>query len=64
MAIDGYRYWVERHKLLLELERQKEVLAEHTDAERPAVEAELERQFRGKLDTLYADARAEFEPRN
>ena len=59
--MDGYRYWVERHKMLVDLEQQKEVLVEKRAADRPAVEARLERDFRDRLDTLYAEARAEFE---
>lgn len=64
MAMDGYRYWVERHKLLVELDQQKEVLAEQSEATRPALTAELERAFRLKLDALYSEARGEFETPN
>ena len=59
--MDGYRYWVERHKLLIELAQKKERLAELPLAARPAVEAELEREFRERLDRVYGEARGEFE---
>ena len=59
--MNGYRYWVERHKLLVELERQKEVLAERPEKDRPGRATEIERAFRGRLDALYGEARAEFE---
>ena len=60
--MDGYRYWVERHKLLVDLALQKEILVERSEAERPALAAELERAFRVKLDALYAQAHTEVEP--
>ena len=59
--MDGYRYWVERHRLLVTLEQEKEILVEKREAERPAIEARIESEFRARLDTLYADARVEFE---
>lgn len=67
MSMDGYRYWVERHRLLVELGNAKEELAGRSDAERSAAEVELDRAFREKLDALYGEARGEFEasgPRN
>lgn len=67
MAMDGYRYWVERHRLLVELGEAKEQLAGRSDAEREGAEVELDRAFRDKLDALYGEARGEFEaarPRN
>jgi hypothetical protein len=60
--MDGYRYWVERHKLLLELEAQKAALDERPEKEALALAVELERAFRTKLDLLYAEAKSEFEP--
>ena len=61
--MDGYRYWVDRHRLLVELEQQKEILGERPEADRPALAAELERGFRARLDALYSQARDEFETR-
>jgi hypothetical protein len=60
--MDGYRYWVERHKLLVELERAKAELGGLGERERGERTVELERAFRGKLDLLYSQARTEFEP--
>jgi hypothetical protein len=60
--MDGYRYWVERHKLLVELERQKASLAGMPAADRPAKTAAVEQAFRVKLDVLYGQVRDEFEP--
>ena len=59
--MDGYRYWVERHKLLVELEQQKGHIAGLPEAERAAGTLEVERDFRVKLDGLYAQAREQFE---
>ena len=61
MAMDGYRYWVERHRLLINLAAAKELLAEKPDAERAIGEAELDRSFRTELDAIYGEARGEFE---
>ena len=60
--MDGYRYWVERHKLLVDLQKQKEVLAEKREIDRAPIEAKLESEFRARLDALYGQARSEFEP--
>ena len=61
--MDGYRYWVERHKLLVELADKKAELAERDEAEANLRAVELERDFRGRLDALYGQARDEFEGR-
>ena len=61
--MDGYRYWVERHKLLVELAEQKAVLAELDEAEANARAVVLETEFRGRLDALYGEARDQFEGR-
>jgi len=61
--MDGYRYWVERHKLLVELAAAKEQLGGVPATERAARTLELERDFRRKLDALYGRARDSFEPR-
>jgi hypothetical protein len=60
--MDGYRYWVERHKLLVELEEKKALFRGLSDAERTARTLEVEREFRSLLDRLYAEARQSFEP--
>lgn len=60
--MDGYRYWVERHKLLIELEQKKDALAERPEKEGLARAVELEKAFRERLDALYGQAREEFEP--
>lgn len=62
-AMDGYRYWVERHKLLLELEHAKQAAAGLPEAERRERTLVLERDFRVRLDALYAQARDEFQVR-
>jgi hypothetical protein len=59
--MDGYRYWVERHKLLIELDRAKQAAAGLPEAERLQQTMTLERDFRIKLDALYAEARDQFE---
>ena len=61
--MDGYRYWVERHKLLIGLADKKAELAERDEATGNARAVELEKEFRGKLDALYGEARGEFEGR-
>ncbi len=62
MAMNGYQYWVERHKLLIALAEKKEALAERPEQEALDRAVELEREFREKLDAIYAEARPEFEP--
>jgi len=59
--MDGYRYWVERHKLLIALSDEKERVFARPDREREQAEAALEVEFRRKLDALYGDARDQFE---
>jgi hypothetical protein len=59
--MDGYRYWVERHKLLVELDRAKQAASGLPDAERLQQTMALEQDFRVKLDALYAQARDQFE---
>jgi hypothetical protein len=61
LAMDGYRYWVERHKLCIELERAKHAIDALPEAERLAQLQTAERDFRVKIDALYAHAQAEFE---
>lgn len=61
MAMDGYRYWVARHRLLVDLAEARAQLAEKPDAERAAGEIELDRNFRDQLDAIYGEARGEFE---
>ena len=60
MAMDGYRYWVERHKLLIALDEQREQLAGKPDREREQAGVELERGFCDRLDALYGEARDQF----
>lgn len=62
MSMDGYRYWVERHKLLIALQEEKEALRGRPDGEAQARALELEAEFRGRLDALYGEARDEFKP--
>jgi hypothetical protein len=59
--MNGYRYWVERHKLLLELANAKEQIAGLPEAERQERTMALEFDFRAKLDALYGKVRDEFE---
>jgi len=61
LAMDGYRYWVERHKLCVELEREKDRIATLPEAAREQQTLVAERDFRIKLDALYARARDNFE---
>lgn len=61
MAMDGYRYWVERHKLLIDLAHAKERAAGLPEDEQRRQTMALEGEFRVKLDALYAKARDEFE---
>jgi hypothetical protein len=58
--MDGYRYWVERHKLLIALADEKDRVEGMPEREREVRTLELERAFRQKLDTIYGEARAEF----
>lgn len=59
--MDGYRYWVERHKLLIALDEEKQRLEERPDAGREQGAVDLDRGFREKLDALYGQARDQFE---
>ena len=61
MSMDGYRYWVARHRLLVDLAEARARLAEKPDAERADAEVALDRAFRDKLDAIYGEARGEFE---
>jgi hypothetical protein len=61
MAIDGYRYWVERHKLLLELAEARAQLGGRPDGERAQAEAALDQRFRERLDALYGEVRDQYE---
>ena len=59
--MNGYRYWVERHTLTLELEREKAAIAALPDEERRERTVAVEAEFRRKLDALYGEIRGEFE---
>jgi hypothetical protein len=59
--MDGYRYWVERHKLLIALADEKEAAAGGSDREREVAGVTAELAFREKLDALYGQAREQFE---
>jgi hypothetical protein len=59
--MNGYQYWVQRHRLTVWLEEQKQKAAQLPDAERLARTLEAEREFRVKLDALYVQVRTEFE---
>ena len=61
--MDGYRYSVERHKLLIALEGDKERIAEQPDRAAEAHLIATERAFREQLDALYGQVRGEFEDR-
>ena len=60
MSMDGLRYSIERQKLCAWLEAERSRLAPSPD--RDARVAELEREFRTRLDKLYLQARAQLEP--
>lgn len=62
MHMNGYRFWVERHKLATWLETEKNKLANLQEVERKRRLLELERDFRVKLDEIYGRVRLEFEP--
>lgn len=59
--MDGYRYWVERHRLAVWLEDEKKKAAALPEAQRLERTLEAEREFRLRLDALYAQAQSEFE---
>jgi hypothetical protein len=59
--MNGYRYWVERHRLAAWLEEERLRAASLPERERRAKELVAEREFRLKLDALYGQVRAEFE---
>jgi hypothetical protein len=59
--MDGYRYWVERHRLCVDLDREKERIATLPESERTEQTLIVERDFRIKLDALYARAQGNFE---
>jgi hypothetical protein len=61
MDMDGYRYWVERKKLLIALEAEKAEIAALPEGERDARTIAAELAFRQKLDAIYGRARQEFE---
>ncbi len=60
--MDGYRYWVERHRLTVWLEEKKQHAKTQPEAERLSTTLLAEQEFRQKLDQLYARVRSEFEP--
>ena len=60
--MDGYRFSIERQKLCIWLEGEKKKIESLPQGQRIDVELALERDFRVKLDRLYARVRAEFEP--
>jgi hypothetical protein len=57
MPIDGTRFAIERQKLCLWLEGEKKKLEALPDEDRLRKEADLEREFRAKIDRLYGDVR-------
>jgi hypothetical protein len=59
--MNGYRYWVERHKLLVELASAKDKIEGLPEAERQQRTMALEGEFRAKLDALYGKVGSEFE---
>lgn len=58
----GYRFWVERHKLMQWLEIETRKLEGMQEPERRQRTIELERDFRVKLDEIYGRVRLECEP--
>ena len=60
--MNGYQYWVERHRLTVWLEEKKQLAKTRPDAERLSATLVAEQEFRQKLDQLYARVRSEFEP--
>jgi hypothetical protein len=55
MTMNGQRYMIERQRLCAWLEEEQRRAPERA--------ADLQREFRTRLDRLYAEARAELEPR-
>jgi hypothetical protein len=58
--MDGYRYWVERHRLAVWLEDEKTKAAALPEAQRLELTLAAEREFRRRLDALYGQAQSEF----
>jgi hypothetical protein len=58
--MDGYRYMVERNKLLIKLEEEQAKLAHLPEAEREAAMRQLEQEFDRKLADLYGQVAAEY----
>jgi hypothetical protein len=59
--MNGYTYWVERHRLAAWLEEQKRRARTLPDGERQTRVLEAEREFRARLDALYGQVRSQFE---
>jgi hypothetical protein len=55
MPIDGTRFAIERQKLCMWLEGEKKKIEGLSLDERMRKDAELEREFRAKIDRLYSD---------
>jgi hypothetical protein len=60
--MNGYQYWVERHRLAAWLERQRQVAKQLPEKESLERMLDAEREFRLRLDALYSQVRSEFEP--
>jgi hypothetical protein len=58
--MDGYRYLVERNRLMIEFDREKTALRDLPEAERRAKNAGLQVEFDRKVAALYAQVAAEY----
>jgi hypothetical protein len=59
--MNGYQYWVERHRLTAWLELERQAAKGLPEREGQARTLEAEREFRLRLDALYSQVRSEFE---
>lgn len=64
MAMNGYRFTVERQRLCAWLEDERSKLAGIANPERQRRSLELEQEFRIRLDGLFAEARPELKARD
>jgi len=60
--MNGYQFWVERHRLTAWLEKQRQVAKQLPERESLQRVLDAEREFRLRLDALYGQVRSEFEP--
>ena len=55
MPMDGHRFVLERQKLCIWLETEKRKLGRLPDEQKGRREADLEREFRARLERLYGE---------